>query len=759
MEDKVKQRIELSGLRQGRVPAVAFAAAATTLALLLVWWWAAFQADPRHAPQLQAASVQMDGFRVEGNGFRAVGDQPSHSLAGQFRLHADKRYSFSFSVDTAPGAPASVVVDLFGPGYDNPAQERTFATQPGQTSVHWSDTMDVGHDVPEAVSLRIFYDGPPGLLLSDIRVVEVPAWRIWVGHLLMALLLAAGVALVAAVADWTRKDDTVPAGCVPWSLLISLWLGAALVRFVAAQLLPYWSGDEYVYKMIASGIWAGGGRSGIPLPDQIQHATNLPNMLYPYLIAPSFMIGDSFYTGVRLINALIVASGLVPTYLMARRLLNGRLSLVVSVAAIALPGVFISAYAVTEVLYFPLYLWACWAGVRWLERPASIAAPIFFGVWIGLMLNVRLNGITVLMAALMTWGIVALRDRTLRQFLTRPTWLLAPLSSYLIFKLVTVSLSAPTTDGLGMYGNRLGGWQHTIMSDLHGAAGLLLGHLTILSIPFSLALAAGIALLLPWRNQRTPTPARTATMFLLIATAGAIGMAIVFTVGISPSDLGGLGRWHSRYYFSSFPLLLILLFLPRPQREQSALAWYAYWGVLASVVGAALLFVMVLKLHASPWFGATVDSMEAQWYRFTRWWLVGFVVLVLAIAATREGWFRRTLQLGLLVTWLMVANAGTWHELSRSPGAFDSRCGALAHELAAHDPGGIAVVASGRRELVDNVFFLPYLPVAMRMLPDGGVVDGRTLASARYVLADERIQVTHATRLPGTGTCSIYKVD
>jgi len=759
MEDKVNQRIELSGLRQGRVPAVAFAAAALLLALLLVWWWAAFQADPRHAPQLQAESVQMAGFQVEGDGFRAVGGQPSHSLVGQFRLRADKRYSFSFSVDTAPGAPASVVVDLFGPGYDNPAQERTFATQPGQTSVHWSDTMDVGHDVPEVVSLRIFYDGPPGLLLSNIRVVEVPAWRIWVGHLLMALLLAAAVALVAAAADWSRKDDTAAADCVPWSLLVALWLAAALVRFVAAQLLPYWSGDEYVYKMIASGIWAGGGRSGIPLPDQIQHATNLPNMLYPYLIAPSFMIGDSFYTGVRLINALIVASGLFPTYLMARRFLTGRLSLVVAVAAIALPGVFISAYAVTEVLYFPLYLWACWAGVRWLERPGSIGASIFFGVWIGLMLNVRLNGITVLMAALMTWGIIALRDGTWRQFLTRPTWLLAPLSSYLVFKLVTVSLSAPTTDGLGMYGNRLGGWQHTIMSDLHGAAGLLLGHLTILSIPFSLALAAGIALLLPWRNQRTPAQVRTATLFLLIATAGAIGMAIVFTVGISPSDLGGLGRWHSRYYFSSFPLLLILLFLPRPQREQSALAWYAYWGVLASVVGAALLFVMVLKLHASPWFGATVDSMEAQWYRFTRWWLVGFVVLVLAIAATREGWFRRTLQLGLLVTWLMVANAGTWHELSRSPGAFDSRCGALAHELVAHDPGGIAVLASGRRELVDNVFFLPYLPVSMRMLPDGGVVDGRTLASARYVLADERIQVTHATRLPGTGTCSIYKVD
>lgn len=252
---------------------------------------------------------------------------------------------------------------------------------------------------------------------------------------------------------------------------------------------------------------------------------------------------------------------------------------------------------------------------------------------------------------------------------------------------------------------------------------------------------------------------RTTTLFLLIATAGAIGMAIVFTIGISPSDLGGLGRWHSRYYFSSFPLLLILLFVPRPQREQSAMAWYAYWGVLASVLGAALLFVMVLKLHSSPWFGATVDSMEAQWYRFTRWWLAGFVILVLAIAAVRDGWFRRTLQLGLLATWLMVANAGTWHELSRSPGAFDSRCGALANEMVAHDPGGIAVVASGRRELVDNVFFLPYLPVAMRMLPEGGVVDGRTLASARYVLADERIQVTHATRLPGTSTCSIYKVD
>ncbi len=759
MEDTVNQATEARDWRGLRAHPVALAAAAALLALLLVWWWNAFQANPAHAPQLQADSVQVDGFSVEGKRFRATGEPGLHMLSGEFKLRPDKRYAFSFSVDTAPGAPAKVVVDLFGPGYDNPAQERTFSTQPGQTSVHWSDTMDVGHAVPDQVSLRVFYDGPPGLLLSNIRVVEIPTWRIWVGHFLLALLLVTGVALVAAVADWTRNDRSPSADQAPWALLSALWLAAALVRFVAAQLLPYWSGDEYVYKMIASGIWAGGGRSGIPLPDQIQHATNLPNMLYPYLIAPSFMIGDSFYTGMRLINALIVTAGLFPTYLIARRFLGERLSLLVAVAGIAVPGVFISAYAVTEVLYFPLYLWACWAGLRCLERPQSIAAPIFFGAWIGLMLNVRLNGITVLMAVLLTWGLVALRDRTLRQFLTRPTWLLAPVASFLVFKLVTVSLSAPTTDGLGMYGNRLGGWQHTIMSDLRGAAALLLGHLTILAIPFSLALAAGVGALLPWRNQRNPAQVRTATLYLLVATAGAIGMAIVFTIGISPSDLGGLGRWHSRYYFASFPLLLVLLFLPRPQREQSALAWYGYWSVLLAVVGAAALFVMVLKLNASPWFGATVDSMEAQWYRFTRWWLVGFALVVLAIAVAREGWLRRTLQLGLLATWLMVANAGTWRELSHSPGAFDARCGALAHEMVAHDPGGIAVVASGRRELVDNAFFLPYLPVAMRVLPDGGEVDGRTLESARYVLADERVQVTHATRLPGTGTCSIYKVE
>ncbi|WP_312318581.1 glycosyltransferase family 39 protein [Stenotrophomonas sp.] len=731
------------------------------MALLLLWMWSAFQASPRYANQLQAEAVQMDGFSVEGDGFRASGHHPSHMLTGQFRLKPNHRYAFSFSIDAAPGAPAAVVVDLYGNGYDNPAQERSFRTRPGQTTGTWMEAIDVGPDVPDVVSLRIFYDGAPGLLISDIRVVEIPAWRIWVRHLLLLLALAAGVAFVAVVARWTQEEEAAPSvPPVPWAQLCALWLGVSLIRFVAVQLLPYWSGDEYAYKMIASGIWTGGGRAGIPGAEQIQHPTNLPSMLYPYLIAPSFAFGDAFYSGIRLINALVVSSGLIPAYLVARRILGHRLSLFVAVASVLLPGVFISAYAVTEVLYFPLYLWTVWSGLRYLERPGSVAAAIAFGVWIGVLLNVRLNGITLLIALLMAMALVSLRERSVMQLLKRPTWLLVPPVSYLVFKGISINVSAADDGGsLGMYDGKLQGWHHTLMSDMHGAVGLLLGHLTILAIPFALSLAGGIALLLPWRNQRHPAPQWNATLFLLLATAGAIGMAIVFTVGISPIDLGGLGRWHSRYYFASFPLLLALLFLPCPSREREPLAWYAYAGVIMAVLGAAAVFVMVLKLHASPWFGSTVDSMEAQWYRFSRWWLVGFSLLVLAIAAAREGWLRRTLQLTLLAAWLVVGNAGTWRNLSSSPGAHDPGCGTLAQEIVAHEPGGVAVLGSNRREFVDNAFFLPNMPVFMRMLPDGGPVDGRTLADARYVLADAKIEVTHATRLKGTGSCSIYKVD
>lgn len=756
---KVYEGIETGRAHCDRPHAMLPAVVGVVVVMVLLCWWNAFQASPQHAPQIQAEAVQMDGFSAEGKGFRATGDNPSHFLSGQFRLKPDHRYAFSFSVDTAPGAPVAVVVDLFGPGYDNPAQERTFRTRPGQTSVRWSDTMDVGPDVPEIASLRIFYEGPPGLRVSDIRVVQIPTWRIWVGHILLLMLLGTSLVFVAALARWTREGPGPLAIPIPWGLLCALWFGATLLRYVAAQMLPYWSGDEYVYKMIASGIWAGGGRAGIPHPDQIQHATNLPNMLYPYLIAPGFVFGEAFYSGVRLINALVVTAGLIPTYLMARRLVGTRLSLIIACMAVALPGVFISAFAVTEVLYFPLYLWAAWAGLRCLERPASITAAVFFGAWIGLLLNVRLNGVTLLIALLLAMAVIALREGKVRQFLARPTWLLAPVVAYLVFKFVSLSISAPDTSGLGMYGNLLHGWRHTIMSDLRGAAGLFLGHLTILSIPFALALAGAVGLLLPWRNQRHEAQVWNATLFLLLATAGAVGMAIVFTVGVSPIDLGGLGRWHSRYYFSSFPLLLILLFLPRPLRGSSTLACYSYVGVVMAVLGAAAMFVIVLKLHASPWFGATVDSMEAQWYRLSRWWLVVFSALVLAIAAAKEGWLRRTLQLLLLASWLAVANSATWHELRNGPGAYDSGCGTLAQEIVAHDPGGIAVIASNRRELVDNAFFLPSLPVVMRMLPDGGKVDGRSLVGARYVLADERIEVTHATRLPDTGTCSLYKVE
>ncbi|MCI2261674.1 ArnT family glycosyltransferase [Xanthomonas indica] len=732
---------------------------ALIVSALLLICWNAFQADPRYATQLQAEAIHTDGFGEDGSGFRATGAGRSHMLMGQFKLEPGQRYGFSFSVDASPGGPADIVVDLFGPGYDNPAQERSFGTQPGQASLHWADTMDVGENVPDTVFLRIFYDGPAGLHVSDIRVVQVPKWRIWVGYLLTVILLAAIVMFAALVARWTYEEVAAEEVRVPCSLLVALWLGCAFVRFMVVQMLPYWSGDEYLYKMIAAGIWAGGGRSGIPMPEQILHATNMPNMLYPYLIAPSFMAGDGFYTGIRLINALVVTAAIFPVYLMARRFIAGRLSLLVALAAVALPSIFISAYAATEVLYFPLYLWACWAGLRYLERPDSWAASLLFGFSIGMVLNVRLNGVTVLLALVATMAIVSLKERNLSRFITRPTWLLAVVASYVAFKLVSVSLASPATDGLGMYGNRLHGWRDTIISDLPGFAGLLLGHLTILAIPFSLSLAAGIGFLIAQRNHEMERVNWKATLFMLMATAAAIGMAIVFTIGIAPSDLGGLGRWHSRYYFSSFPLLLILMFKRRPKLDESVAAWGAYWAIIAVVMTAAVLFLMVLKFHLSPWFGSTVDSMEAQLYRSTRCWFVGLGLLLLLVAAMRDGVGRRALQLLLLGAWLLASNAATWRELSRSPGAFDARCSALAEEIIAHSPGGVAVVASGRRELVDNAFWLPYLPVAMRMLPNGGVVDAQALGQVRYVLADDRIEVTHATRIPDTGTCSIYKVN
>lgn len=715
--------------------------------------------EPRRGEIVRLADVQMQGFEASEGRLRSVGDAPAsfHLLGGSAAFNSGDYYAFSLKAATVPGAPAQLMVDLYADGYDSPSQERQFLLIPGQRDVHVSGRFNTDR-APASSTFRVFYSGPAGLVLSDVRVAHLPSWRIYLERLLGLLLIAAGGYWCWRFAEAAFGPATgVGAGYVPRSALVLAVALVACVRFLLQVSLPYWSGDEYLHKSIASGIW-NAGRMGIPSSTQVLHDTNLPNLLYAYWIAPAFTVGEDFYIAIRAINAVTMALGVIPLYFIALRFMPKRRALIAAVLGMALPSVFLGSFAVTEVLYFPLFLLACHWLLGMMEAPSSWRVALLFGLCLGVLLNVRLNAI-ILVPGMLLCTLIAQR-RAWRSWLRRPYWLGSLTVAGIAFLLLKHLLTNPDADGLGFYESRSGGWASTALrvalEDPAGTAKLLLGHLTLLALPFAPAIASVLAL--PWMrvDGAEASRRRDATLALLLIVALSVAMAIVFTLGVAPQDIGGLERWHSRYYFAALPLLVLLTFAEAKGWSWTRGARIAYVGSFLVLIVSAVLFVVVFQLAANPWFGSTVDSMEAHWYKVAAWafpWFTGALLVI----GTLMLMGRRSAAVALLLAWLAIGNLATLRILATGPGADDPQCGKLAYQLVARAPGSVAAVVSGRESLVDNLFWLPYLPREARIVEPGSEVDASTLPDDDYILSDPQVTITGAELIEHTGNCRIYR--
>lgn len=715
--------------------------------------------DPRRAEIVRLENVHTQGFEFSDGALRSQGDEPAafHLIDGQASIERDGFYVFQLRADTVPGAPAKLVVDFYGPGYDNADQEQFYQLLPGQHGVRVGGRFNAGQ-APPAASFRVFYSGPEGLVLSDVRLAQLPAWRVYLERVLGLSLIFAGAYWCWLVAGWLLRSQENTAPVSKSGLLLAVML-VGCVRLLLQSALPYWSGDEYLYKSIASGIWAA-GRSGIPESRQVLHDTNLPNLLYAYWIAPAFSMGESFYLAIRAINAFTMVLAMVPLYFIAKRFTSSRRALVAAVLGLALPSVFLGAFAVTEALYFPLFLLACHLLLVMMESRTARLSVLGFGLCLGALLNVRLNAV-VLAPAVVLCTLLAQRGQW-REWLRRPYWLLSLVVAGLVYVFLKHLLTQPASDGLGFYQNRSGGWASTAirvaLQDPAGTLKLVLGHLTLLGLPFAPAIAFVLAL--PWMREDDQAQAgrRDSSLALLLVVALSVALAIAFTLGVAPQDIGGLARWHSRYYFAALPLLVVLALMDTRAWSWTRAARIVYASSFFIFIASAIVFVVVLKLSANPWFGSIVDSMEAHWYKVTAW-AFPWLLLGLVIAGMLVLLGRRVAAAALLLVWLAVANFGSLRVLAEGPGADDPQCGKLAYQLVSRAPGPVAAVVSGRESLVDNLFWLPYLPRESRFVEPGSSIDVSSLPGARYILSDPQVKITGAELTEHAGNCRIYRVN
>jgi 4-amino-4-deoxy-L-arabinose transferase-like glycosyltransferase len=738
-----------------------------------------------------AQILPLTGFDQVYNGvFGAVVSKDGfHALAAEISLAPHTYYHIRYDVSRLPREKVLVTTDLYAPGYDNPEQKLSKVFGMNMLGKSQDFVVNSGRS-PERALIRLFYSGPPGLEIANVQITCVPKWWTWLKRGLIAGML--GALLVTALLAMLRFRN-IPAfpqqgeanalrvliGESP--TVVAVFLFAVLSRYMMFIVIPYWSGDEYVYKSIAAGIWHF-GRHGVLTDIMVSHSVNLPNLLYPYLISPAFALGENFYFGVRLINAMIINLTIFPCYLIARKFLDRTPALLAAMLSIAIPFVNLGAFAVPEVLFFPLFLLSIWVAIESIDRPASVAWIAAFGVMTAVLLNVRLNALVLLPAYLVLLLWISLKRRQALLLLQHPYWLGAVIAFLGTHILLQYLLGARQIGGLGVYRQvveRSDGPFAVVAKDPVGVFHLIVGHLTTLAIPFALPIAL-MMFSVSWTRSRRDID-RKFEIFLTAAMIFSFALfllALTFTISVSPFDLGGIGRWHSRYYFFFYPLIIIagVVFTQRLTLKEISKR-RAVIAIVGFFLAANIYFIKFYGGPQIPWFGSIADNMDVQWYLPAErlyWLFIGFTVILTWLWHCRSAYFRKAF-LGFIFSWAAIANYGTIQSAGVGTGVrqaaiqlihandttLSAPCGSLAYNFLDHHPGRFVVVGDSYPTMVSAAFWNPFIPERTLTHSDISKLLGPVDVGvpADYLIANGDIRTDPIYRpILSVGKCVIYEI-
>jgi hypothetical protein len=184
--------------------------------------------------------------------------------------------------------------------------------------------------------------------------------------------------------------SSVPAwAIVTWLAGVSIVVNIVVAGRVGA---PFVFGDELTYSELAR-----------RLADQRLGAVGYVlrsgyGLVYPLTIAPAYAAFSdlpSAYAAAKVLNALLMASSVIPSYLLARRVLKKQWVVAVCALTVIGPQMIFTSTLMTENAFLPVFLVACLAAVRMLERPA-LGRQLVCLALVGLAVLTRLQAVALL---------------------------------------------------------------------------------------------------------------------------------------------------------------------------------------------------------------------------------------------------------------------------------------------------------------------------------------------------------------------------
>lgn len=203
-------------------------------------------------------------------------------------------------------------------------------------------------------------------------------------------------------------------GLVAFALAALLW---SQLRNVDGFFLDEWfyvHGSQYIWESLPGG-----------LVETIPDWNRGPQRLYSTLLAFTWgpFSTSTAFTLSHILNVALLVSAVVPTALLARRVIDvPPLRILAVVLGVAVPWLSIGAHQLTENLAFPLFLWAVYATVRTAEDPSPLRQIAALAAITALALC-RLNLGFLLVAFLITVAAAELRRRQAERAEPLADWL------------------------------------------------------------------------------------------------------------------------------------------------------------------------------------------------------------------------------------------------------------------------------------------------------------------------------------------------
>ena len=375
-----------------------------------------------------------------------------------------------------------------------------------------------------------------------------------------------------------------------------LWLGGLYVAAVVIQLSlalrvvsPWIMVDELVYSDMARSF----ARTGHFLLRDT-HASY--GFVYPLLLSPVYLLFGPVahaYEWARVVNSLVMCSVVLPTYLLARRVVREVPALLAAALSVGLPPLVYTGTLMTENAFYPVFAWLAFALVLALERP-TVRRQVVVVALCAVAFLTRAQAVALVASVLTAPLLLAWieRGRPRRLGAWKPLYGLTAAGAVVIL-VIELARGRSPSQALGGYSVTTNGGSYHVWPSIRW----VLYHVAALDL--SLWILPFAALIVLVANARHLDRA----LRIFSAAAVALTVWLVLEVGVFASAWSQ--RIEERNLFYTVPLFLIALFAwiergqPRPPRAAVAAAGVAA-ALPAAIPFASLINITATLRHARP---------------------------------------------------------------------------------------------------------------------------------------------------------------